>query len=82
MKLYFKYPRNFNGKLFSKGVSEISNELSEHWYVKALIECKDVDLVEEPKTVEPEVKAEADAPAEAEAEPVKKASSRKRSPSV
>lgn len=49
MKLKLKYPRIISGKHLRPGIHDVSDGLSGHWYVKALIKNGDAVLIDRPK---------------------------------
>lgn len=47
MKIEFKYPRIINGMFYAPGIHEVPESLMNHWYLKALIDCREVLLVDD-----------------------------------
>lgn len=46
MKVHFKFPRAIDGKDFSKGTHEVSDEKSNHWFLQALVKNGDAVILE------------------------------------
>jgi hypothetical protein len=58
MQIEVKYPRIVAGKLLAKGFHKIDDKHADHWFVKGLIKCGDIVVLDQPKVEAPAVEAE------------------------
>lgn len=49
MKIQFKMPRSLDGVNYSKGIHEVPDSLSKHWYFLALVQNGDAVILESAK---------------------------------
>lgn len=86
MKAHFKYPRTVDGKHYAKGEHTLPDAMADHWFLKGLIESKDVTVqgstkpaidLAKAKAEKDQADADAKALAELEAEELAKAEAEK-----